>query len=174
MNKMEDAMGFCKERKEYLEQESISILRDGKQELSSITPHEITSKQGFVISSGIAQNVSQEDYAHISNFDSSMFPHDIVSKVESDDSPIDTDEIVEFHKKFVKNDENYKKAKNHNLLTRNEIKELTAFFLKQHPLKIIEKFDGIRENIDRLKFVGYLDDLKTLDTLKKYVKSKIK
>ena len=71
-----------------------------------------------------------------------------------------------FTNNFTKNDENYKIAKNHNILSRKEIKDLTIFFLKEEPDKILEKIGDIQNKINNMKFIGYIDDCKTLDTLK--------
>lgn len=81
--------------------------------------------------------------------------------------------FVEFHANYKKHDENFKKVKNHNLLSRQEIEDLTKFFLKQTPQKIYDKLEGIHNHANKLEYPGYLDDLKTLDTLKNYVTSKI-
>ena len=73
---------------------------------------------------------------------------------------------------FTKNDENYKMAKNHNILSRKEIKDLTSFFFKESPDKILEKIVEIKCKINRLQFAGYVEDCKNLDALRKYIKIK--
>jgi hypothetical protein len=70
-------------------------------------------------------------------------------------------------------DENFKKMKNHNILSHKEIRELTLFFTKQIPIKLFERLDGIKKHIEKLEYSSYLEDIKTLETLKKYVRSKI-
>lgn len=100
--------------------------------------------------------------------------NDGLSKIESEDSGIDTDEIIEFHDNVTKKDESYRKARNHNILSHKEIKDLTKFFTKQTPLKILERLEGMKEHVKKLEYSGYLNDVKTLDTMKKYVKTKIR
>ena len=51
----------------------------------------------FISNLGIANNISQEEQAIITNRENSIFPHGIIDPNESEDTPIDTDEIIEFH-----------------------------------------------------------------------------
>lgn len=64
--------------------------------------------------------------------------------------------------------------KNHNILSHNEIKELTLFFTKQIPMKLLERLDGMKKHIENLEYSSYQKDIETLETLKKYVRSKIR
>ena len=66
------------------------------------------------------------------------------------------------------------KVKNHNILSRNEIHDLTKFFVKETTIRIYDKLDGIRDHVNKLEYPGYLHDLKNLDILKKYIKNKYK
>ena len=95
-------------------------------------------------------------------------------KIEPDETSVDSDGIIENNDLIIKKDESYRKAKNHNILSHKEIKELTAFFLKQSPINILEKLDGIRAHVHKLEYNGFNNDLNTLDQLKKYVRTKIR
>lgn len=76
----------------------------------------------------------------------------------------------------MKKDESMKQAKNHNILSIKEVKDLTKYFTKQSPIKILgdKKLDGMRKHIDSIKYNGYQHDLSTLDQLKKYLKTKVR
>lgn len=106
---------------------------------------------------------------HSQLLDNSVFKNQLG---DSDDSVVDTEGMVEFHDKITKNDEQYKKVKNTNLLSRKEIQDLTKFFLKQSTINLYETLDGIGKHAHKIEYPGFLDDLKTLDTLKKYVRGK--
>ena len=64
--------------------------------------------------------------------------------------------------------------KNHNLLSHKEIKELTLFFTKQIPMKLFERLDCMKKHIEKVAYSNYLKDIETLETLKKYVRSKVR
>jgi hypothetical protein len=74
---------------------------------------------------------------------------------DSDDSVIDTEGMIDFHDMITKNDEHYKKARNHNLLSRKEIQDLTKFFLKKSTTMMYEKLDSIRSHAHKIEYPGF-------------------
>jgi hypothetical protein len=114
---------------------------------------------------------------HIS-IDNSILNDEEISKVENeiepDDTSVDTENILEFNEKSIRTDEKMKEINHQNILSHKEIKELTVFFNKQSPIKILEKLDGMRKHVNNLEYSGYLLDLSILDQLKKYLKTKIR
>lgn len=111
---------------------------------------------------------------HFDNIDISLLPQDQLLDEDPDESVVDTDGIMDFHDNITKKDETYRKVKHHNILSHKEIKSLTLFFTKQSPMNILEKIESMKEYINKVQYVGYIQDMQTLDTLRKYIRTKIR
>jgi hypothetical protein len=144
-------------------QNVISLQEDNKDELQ-----DVTGKWFLIL---ILYNVY---------IDNSILHGDDLSKlgleIEPDDTSVDTECILEFNENNMKKDESMKQVKNHNILSVKEIKDLTKYFTKRSPIKILEdkKLDGMRKHINGIQYNGYQHDLSTLDQLKKYLKTKVR
>mmetsp|Transcript_30468 Transcript_30468/g.26987 ORF Transcript_30468/g.26987 Transcript_30468/m.26987 type:complete len:244 (-) Transcript_30468:59-790(-) len=107
------------------------------------------------------------------NEDISLLKEDEILQIEPDDTSVDTEQIKDYENLTMK-EESYRKAKNQNLISHKEIKELTIFFIKQSTKEIQKRLNGMRDHVNKLEYYGFIHDLKTLDQLNKYVRTKIR